>query len=60
MEITRLDNTLLYENDGHYFFYDSSTGVISETNRLFNELINNLCKGNKIKDIIIKLNSVNR
>lgn len=58
VEITRLDNTLLYENDGHYFFYDSSTGVISETNRLFNELINNLCKGDKIKDIIRKLNSV--
>lgn len=55
MKIKQLNNVLLYENAGHYFFYDATTGFLSETTQSFNETIENLCKEKNIEEIKEKL-----
>lgn len=51
MEVKQLDNVFLCENDGHYFFYDGTTGFMSETSCIFNDAINAFCKYDNIADV---------
>ena len=57
MDTKQLNNVLLCENDGHYFFYDAMTGFFSETTQLFNIVVESLSKKNDINGIKEALSS---
>lgn len=45
-----MNDSFFCENEGHYFFYDASTGFMSETSRVFNDVISAYRKYNNIED----------
>lgn len=49
MEVKQMNDSFFCENEGHYFFYDASTGFMSETSRVFNDVISasDICNYNK-------------
>ena len=51
MEVKYMKNIFLCENAGHYFFYDGSTGFMSETSCMFNDVISACCKYDGIDDV---------
>lgn len=50
MEVKQMNDSFFCENEGHYFFYDASTGFMSETSRVFNDVISAYRKYNNIED----------